>query len=56
MEVAEQFGTNPGDRPDRPEELAIETMSQVATLSQARHWQPLAPRLRMLTLYAIGAQ
>lgn len=35
-------------------ELAIETMSQVATLSQAAIGN-LAPRLRMLTLYAIGA-
>ena len=55
MEVAEQFGikTRVIDLTAQ-KELAIETMSQVATLSQAAIGN-LAPRLRMLTLYAIGA-
>ena len=55
MEVAEQFGikTRVIDLTAQ-KELAIETMSQVATLSQAAI-RNLAPRLRMLTLYAIGA-
>ena len=53
--VAEQFGikTRVIDLTAQ-KELAIETMSQVATLSQAAIGN-LAPRLRMLTLYAIGA-
>ena len=52
MEVAEQFGikTRVIDLTAQ-KELAIETMSQVATLSQAAIGN-LAPRLRMLTLYA----
>ena len=55
MEVAGQFGikTRVIDLTAQ-KELAIETMSQVATLSQAAIGN-LAPRLRMLTLYAIGA-
>ena len=55
MEVADQFGikTRVIDLTAQ-KELAMETISQVATLSEAAIGN-IAPRLRMMTLYAIGA-
>ena len=55
MEVADQFGikTRVIDLTAQ-KELAMQTLSQAATLSEAAIGN-LAPRLRMMTLYAIGA-
>ena len=55
MAVADQFGikTRVVDLTAQ-KELAMENLSQVATLSQAAIGN-IAPRLRMMTLYAIGA-
>ena len=55
MEVADQFGIRTRVIDLTPQkELAMETLSQAATLTPAAI-SNIAPRLRMLTLYAIGA-
>lgn len=55
MEVADQFAIKTRVIDLTPQkELAMETLSQVAELTPAAI-SNLAPRLRMLTLYAIGA-
>ena len=55
MEVADQFGIKTRLIDLTPQkELAMETISQVATLTPAAIAN-IAPRLRMMTLYAIGA-